>query len=213
MLSPNPRRSARAAESCPPSDGASIGPVAHLSLRRRIACRSPTGSRLTPALHAGTRVLQRAAAAGVLHAWRQRLDRLRPPVERQLQLDRAAAVRAGAHVQHGSLVRPEDNAGRSAVDAEVPWFLQHGSRLARPVLPDALRREPALDVPQGRVCDGRSPGNVQQPLHERLWCPGRRRRSPGVRRLAPPLVDPQSRDVFAFQAQIVPANRTAVPAP
>jgi hypothetical protein len=27
------------------------------------------------------------------------------------------------------------------------------------------------------------------------------------------LVDPQSRDVFAFQAQIVPANRTAVPAP
>ena len=27
------------------------------------------------------------------------------------------------------------------------------------------------------------------------------------------LVDPQSRDVFAFQAQIVPANRTDVPAP
>jgi hypothetical protein len=27
------------------------------------------------------------------------------------------------------------------------------------------------------------------------------------------LVDPQSRDVFAFQTQIVPANRTAVPAP
>jgi hypothetical protein len=27
------------------------------------------------------------------------------------------------------------------------------------------------------------------------------------------LVDPHSRDVFAFQAQIVPANRTAVPAP
>ena len=27
------------------------------------------------------------------------------------------------------------------------------------------------------------------------------------------LVDPQSRDVFAFQAQIVPTNRTAVPAP
>jgi hypothetical protein len=27
------------------------------------------------------------------------------------------------------------------------------------------------------------------------------------------LVDPQSRDVFAFQAQVVPANRTAVPAP
>jgi len=27
------------------------------------------------------------------------------------------------------------------------------------------------------------------------------------------LVDPKSRDVFAFQAQIVPANRTAVPAP
>ena len=27
------------------------------------------------------------------------------------------------------------------------------------------------------------------------------------------LVDPQSRDVFAFQAQIVPANRTAVPSP
>lgn len=27
------------------------------------------------------------------------------------------------------------------------------------------------------------------------------------------LVDPRSRDVFAFQAQIVPANRTAVPAP
>jgi len=27
------------------------------------------------------------------------------------------------------------------------------------------------------------------------------------------LVDPQSRDVFAFQAQIVPANRTAVPVP
>ena len=27
------------------------------------------------------------------------------------------------------------------------------------------------------------------------------------------LVDSNSRDVFAFQAQIVPANRTAVPAP
>ena len=27
------------------------------------------------------------------------------------------------------------------------------------------------------------------------------------------LVDPSSRDVFAFQEQIVPANRTAVPAP
>ena len=27
------------------------------------------------------------------------------------------------------------------------------------------------------------------------------------------LVDPRSRDVFAFQAQIVPANRVAVPAP
>jgi hypothetical protein len=27
------------------------------------------------------------------------------------------------------------------------------------------------------------------------------------------LVDPRSRDVFAFQPQIVPANRTAVPAP
>lgn len=27
------------------------------------------------------------------------------------------------------------------------------------------------------------------------------------------LVDPQSRDFFAFQAQIVPANRVAVPAP
>jgi hypothetical protein len=27
------------------------------------------------------------------------------------------------------------------------------------------------------------------------------------------LVDPQSRGVFAFQAQIVPANRVAVPAP
>ena len=27
------------------------------------------------------------------------------------------------------------------------------------------------------------------------------------------LVDPNSRDVFAFQAQIVPANRVAVPAP
>ena len=27
------------------------------------------------------------------------------------------------------------------------------------------------------------------------------------------LVDPHSRDVFAFQAQIVPANRVAVPAP
>jgi hypothetical protein len=27
------------------------------------------------------------------------------------------------------------------------------------------------------------------------------------------LVDPSSRDVFAFQAQIVPANRVAVPAP
>ena len=27
------------------------------------------------------------------------------------------------------------------------------------------------------------------------------------------LVDPQSRDVFAFQAQIVPANRVAVPSP
>jgi hypothetical protein len=27
------------------------------------------------------------------------------------------------------------------------------------------------------------------------------------------LIDPQSRDVFAFQAQIVPANRVAVPAP
>ena len=27
------------------------------------------------------------------------------------------------------------------------------------------------------------------------------------------LVDPSSRDVFAFQPQIVPANRTAVPAP
>ena len=27
------------------------------------------------------------------------------------------------------------------------------------------------------------------------------------------LVDPQSRDVFAFQPEIVPANRVAVPAP
>jgi hypothetical protein len=27
------------------------------------------------------------------------------------------------------------------------------------------------------------------------------------------LIDPQSRDVFAFQAQIVPANRVAVPSP
>jgi hypothetical protein len=27
------------------------------------------------------------------------------------------------------------------------------------------------------------------------------------------LVDPRSREVFAFQAQIVPANRTAVPVP
>jgi hypothetical protein len=27
------------------------------------------------------------------------------------------------------------------------------------------------------------------------------------------LVDPASRDVFAFQPQIVPSNRTAVPAP
>jgi hypothetical protein len=27
------------------------------------------------------------------------------------------------------------------------------------------------------------------------------------------LVDPNSRDVFAFQAQIVPANRVAVPSP
>ena len=27
------------------------------------------------------------------------------------------------------------------------------------------------------------------------------------------LVDPQSRDVFAFQPQVVPANRVAVPAP
>jgi hypothetical protein len=27
------------------------------------------------------------------------------------------------------------------------------------------------------------------------------------------LVDPHSRDVFAFQAEIVPANRVAVPAP
>jgi hypothetical protein len=27
------------------------------------------------------------------------------------------------------------------------------------------------------------------------------------------LVDPNSRDVFAFQAQSVPANRVAVPAP
>jgi hypothetical protein len=27
------------------------------------------------------------------------------------------------------------------------------------------------------------------------------------------LIDPQSRDVFAFQPQIVPANRVAVPAP
>jgi hypothetical protein len=27
------------------------------------------------------------------------------------------------------------------------------------------------------------------------------------------LVDPHSRDVFAFQPQVVPANRTAVPAP
>jgi hypothetical protein len=26
-------------------------------------------------------------------------------------------------------------------------------------------------------------------------------------------VDPHSREVFAYQAQIVPANRTAVPAP
>jgi hypothetical protein len=27
------------------------------------------------------------------------------------------------------------------------------------------------------------------------------------------LIDPQSRDVFAFQTQVVPANRVAVPAP
>ena len=27
------------------------------------------------------------------------------------------------------------------------------------------------------------------------------------------LIDPQSRDVFAFQPQIVPANRVAVPSP
>jgi hypothetical protein len=27
------------------------------------------------------------------------------------------------------------------------------------------------------------------------------------------LVDPKSREVFAYQAQIVPANRVAVPAP
>jgi hypothetical protein len=27
------------------------------------------------------------------------------------------------------------------------------------------------------------------------------------------LIDPKSRDVFAFQPQIVPANRVAVPAP
>ena len=27
------------------------------------------------------------------------------------------------------------------------------------------------------------------------------------------LIDPQSRDVFALQAQIVPANRVAVPSP
>jgi hypothetical protein len=27
------------------------------------------------------------------------------------------------------------------------------------------------------------------------------------------LVDPQSRDVFAFQAQVVPDDRVAVPAP
>jgi hypothetical protein len=27
------------------------------------------------------------------------------------------------------------------------------------------------------------------------------------------LVDPNSRDVFAFQAQLVPANRLAVPSP
>ena len=90
---------------------------------------------------------------------------------------RAAAARAAGPLLHQPVVRAEDDAGRGPVDAAVRRHDQHDAGLdGRAVLPDALRRKPPLDIPQGHLCDAERPGDVQQPLLE--W---QRRARPGQR--------------------------------
>ena len=102
----------------------------------------------------GAGLLRRAAGAGDPDARRQRLDGLRPAVERRLQLARAARARARGVLLRRPLARAAPHPHDRAAGAAVPRHI--GQR--------SLCREPPLARRRGHLRDARHPGLLQQPV-------------------------------------------------
>ena len=89
------------------------------------------------------------------------------PVERRLQLARAARPRTAGLLQHAVLGRPEADAAGGAEHAVVPGLRERAGHGPDGDQAGRLRREPAVDVQERHVRHAERPRLVQQPVRHR----------------------------------------------
>ena len=121
-------------------------------------------------LRPGAQLAQLAEEAGDVHAGRQRLDRLRSPGQRRLQLARTPRPRAPLFF----------STPFSMGQAQLQQLVQSTPLCLGVKRPDGVRREPPLDLQGHHVRDPQRAGLVQQPVRH-----GARTR-PSTRRATPP---------------------------